>query len=67
MPQSFQNMLNEVASVAIWDKNKIAVSSAIIVWGINAAFYIQSGSLFLISSREFIPYFGMVGSQVLSR
>ena len=33
--------LIEVASIAIWNRNKVVMTLAIIIWGINAVVYVQ--------------------------
>jgi hypothetical protein len=38
--------LIEVSSIAIWNRNKVAMTMAIIIWGINAVVYVQCGLLF---------------------
>ena len=41
---SLHQVLMEAASIAIWNKNKIAVGLAIGTWGINIPFLIQGMS-----------------------
>jgi hypothetical protein len=38
-------VLNEVVSVAIWSQNRLAMATAFGLWGINAAFFIQSEAI----------------------
>jgi hypothetical protein len=40
-------ILNEVVSVAIWIRNRLAVATAFGLWGIGVAFFIQSEALLL--------------------
>jgi len=40
-PVSPNQTLTGVASIAIWDKNKIVVATAFGIWVINAAFFLQ--------------------------
>ena len=35
-------MLIAVASIAVWNKNKVATAMAISLWGANPAFFIYS-------------------------
>jgi hypothetical protein len=43
---SFRNqVLIHAASIAIWNRNKVIVTLAITVWGISAAFHVQSKPL----------------------
>ena len=38
-------VLIEVSSIAIWNRNKVAVVIAISVWGINVVFLVEGGCL----------------------
>jgi len=40
-PLSQNHTLTDVASIAIWDKNKIVAATAFGIWGINAAFFLH--------------------------
>ena len=42
---SLDQLLIEIASVAIWNRNKIVMGAAIIVWCVNVGFLIQGKSL----------------------
>jgi hypothetical protein len=44
--------LIDVASIAIWNRNKVVVALTFIVWGISIGFHLQSKSLFLTPSVE---------------
>jgi len=41
-----------LASIAVWDKNKVVVGLATIVWGINGSFLVFGESLSTHSSDE---------------
>ena len=45
-------MLKNFASIAIWNRNKVAVALAMIVWLINLGFHVYSKSLPLIPSAD---------------
>jgi hypothetical protein len=40
-------VLNDVASIAIWNRNKVVTTAAISIWGIGVAFHIN-GWLFTL-------------------
>ena len=44
--------LIDVASIAIWNRNKVVVTLAITVWGTSIAFHLRSKSLSLTASAE---------------
>jgi hypothetical protein len=44
--------LIDTASIAIWNKHRVAVMLAITVWGIDVVFHIQSKPLHLTSPEE---------------
>jgi hypothetical protein len=62
-PVSPNQTLTDVASIAIWDKNKIVVATAFSIWVINAAFFLQRKLLLPCptSDLEPISYSNVVG------
>jgi hypothetical protein len=45
-------VLINVASIAIWNRNKVVVALAMIVWGISIGFHLRSESLSFALSAE---------------
>ncbi len=44
--------LTNVPSIAIWNRDKVAVALAVALWGVNIGFHLRSKSLSLTSSTE---------------
>ena len=65
---TFRNQpVSEVSSIAIWNRNKVIMAMAIIIWRIDAIVYVQCRSLLHCHVRD--PELNvtptMVGSQFL--
>jgi heme/copper-type cytochrome/quinol oxidase subunit 1 len=52
--------LSRLFSIAIWNKNKVAVVMAISVWGANVVFLIEGASLPFPSTAGHIMYASMI-------
>lgn len=65
-PLSQNHTLIDVASIAIWNKNKIVSSTAFAIWGINGAFFLQRKLLlpYPTSDWELKSHTNVVWSQV---
>ena len=62
----FRNqVLIDIASIAIWNRNKFVVTLAIAVWGISAAFHIQSKPLPFTLPLEELESHGALTTVVL--
>jgi hypothetical protein len=57
---SLDQVLTEVASIAIWNRKKLAVVTSLAVWGANLGFLIQGKSLFLRPVIDLNLYTDMV-------
>jgi hypothetical protein len=53
-------VLTEVASIAIWNRKKFSVVTSFAVWGVNLGFLIQGKSLFLRPVIDLNLYTDMV-------
>ena len=45
-----------VASIAIWNRNKVVVALAMIIWGISIGFHLHSKSLPFVPSAEDLEF-----------
>jgi hypothetical protein len=57
---SLNQPLIEIASIAIWNKNKVVMAAAISVWCINVGFLIKGRSLFSFPAVTWGDYTNVV-------
>jgi hypothetical protein len=59
---STKQALIEITSIAIWNRNKVAMALAIGVWAMNVGFFIQGKSCLLHSIAEHMGHTALLGN-----